>query len=158
MPRTRPALEGLPLALQVAGPLLASHYELGLGVDSLVDSLSQGAALLARNVPANMRPFLEEANHNTTVAELYNRSVDRLPAEVRKAFFCLGAMAPKPATFDLAAIRDLWYFLPDPLPALAALADSGLLEPLSNGRFQMHAMLVAYARWRLKGAEKLDDL
>ena len=152
------ALEGVPLALQVAGPLLASHHRLGLGVDAFIESLGQGAVLLAEAPPPGMGPFLEEANKNTTVAELYKRSVDFLPQDARKGFFCLGAMSPKPATFDLAALRDLWFFLPDPLPALTVLADSGLLEPLSNGRFQMHAMLVAYAKWRLKGARTLDDL
>jgi hypothetical protein len=67
-------------------------------------------------------------------------------------------MAPKPATFNLEAIRDVWFFVTDPLPVLSILVDSGFLEPLSNNRFQMHAMLVAYAKWRLEGVEKLEDL
>lgn len=152
------ALDGLPLALHVAGRLLASRQRLGFGVETLIESLRDGAIILEKNSPPNMQPFIEEANKNSTVAELVRRSVDYLPPQARKCFFCLGAMAPKPATFNLEAIRDVWFFVTDPLPVLSILVDSGFLEPLSNNRFQMHAMLVAYAKWRLEGAEKLEDL
>ena len=152
------ALDGLPLALHVAGRLLATRQRLGLGVETLIESLRDGAIILEKNLPPNMQPFIEEANKNSTVAELVRRSVDYLPPQARRCFFCLGAMAPKPATFNLEAIRDVWFFVTDPLPVLSVLVDSGFLEPLSNNRFQMHAMLVAYAKWRLEGVEKLEDL
>jgi hypothetical protein len=35
--------------------------------------------------------------------------------------------------------------VPDPKPIARILVDRGLLEPLSGGRFQVHALLVLHA-------------
>jgi hypothetical protein len=58
------ALDGLPLALHVAGRLLASRQRLGFGVETLIESLRDGAIILEKNSPPNMQPFIEEANKN----------------------------------------------------------------------------------------------
>ncbi len=152
------SLGRLPLALNVAGRLLAARERLGYGLDELLESLRDGRDVLAANPPANMRPFIEETNENLTVAELIFRSVAFLPQQTRRCFFYLGVMAPKPATFDLALIRSVWHFLEDPLPELTKLVDMGLIEPMNNGRFQMHAMLVAYAKARLQEADSFESL
>jgi hypothetical protein len=58
----------------------------------------------------------------------------------------LGAFAPKPATFDLEAMRVVWD-VDDPIPTVRRLVDRGLLAPIvSQGRFQMHAVLVKHAQ------------
>jgi hypothetical protein len=80
-----------------------------------------------------------------SVSSLLHRSTDVLDKFTRDCFICLGAFAPKPATFDLAALKTVWQ-VDDPRPAVRALVDHGLLEPVGGGRFQMHRILVDHAR------------
>ena len=61
------------------------------------------------------------------------------------ATFLLGVFVPKPATFDLGAMATAWE-VSDPKPFARILVNRGLLEPISGGRFQMHALLVYHAR------------
>ncbi len=54
--------------------------------------------------------------------------------------------APKPATFDLAAMKAVWQ-VEQPQPIVRTLVDRGLLEFVQEiGRYQMHALLVAHAK------------
>lgn len=137
------ALEGLPLALQVAGRLLHTEMVLGWGVEQLLDDLREGARLLAATAPADRT---EVATQTTpTIAALLARSVERLPAETQAQFALLGVFAPKPATFTLDAMQAVW-LVDDPRPVVRVLVERGLLEPVGRGIFQMHALLVMQAR------------
>ncbi len=136
-------LEGLPLALQVAGHLLNVEAGYGLGVVELLAELRDGAKLLESQAPVS-RIGIADAT-NTTIAALLQKSTDRLDALTRDCFAYLGAFAPKPATFDLQAMQAVCQ-VEDPQPIARALVDRGLLEPVPNERFQMHALLVAHAR------------
>jgi hypothetical protein len=80
-----------------------------------------------------------------TIAVLLKRSTDSLDDETRQRFALLGLFVPKPATFDLGAMAAAWD-MPDPKPLARILVNRGLLEPVSGGRFQMHALLVLHAR------------
>jgi hypothetical protein len=60
---------------------------------------------------------------------------------------------PKPATFALDALAVAWD-VHDPRVAVRQLVDRGLLEPISGGRFQMHALLVLHARSLLDELER----
>ena len=60
-------------------------------------------------------------------------------------FAMLGVFAPKPATFDLPAMAAVWD-IGDAKPHARVLVERGLLEPIGGGRFQMHALLVMYAK------------
>lgn len=133
-------LEGLPLAIQVAGRLLQKEARLGWGVGELLGELRAGAGLLAAQAPGDM------AGNDTmpTVAALLQRSTDALDPEMRERFAYLGLFAPKPATFDLRAMAVAWN-LNDPRPTVRALVNRGLLEPVSGGRFQLHALLALHA-------------
>jgi DNA-binding SARP family transcriptional activator len=142
-------LEGLPLAIQVAGRLLHIESRLGWGVGELLNELRDGTNLLMAQAPGDMvGPW-----HDTTpsVAALLRRSTDALDDETRQRFADMGLFVPKPATFDLAAIATLWE-VADPKPTVRILVNRGLLEPLSGGRFQMHALLVLHARSLLEQA------
>jgi NB-ARC domain/Domain of unknown function (DUF4062) len=137
-------LEGLPLAILVAGRLLEDEAARGWGVDDLLDELAQGARLLEEQAPADRFDPVTQAI--PTVATLLRRSTDRLDAETRERFAYLGAFAPKPATFDLDAMRAVWV-VEDAKPTARKLTDRGLLEPIKEtGRFQMHALLVMHAQ------------
>lgn len=140
------SLEGLPLAIQVAGRLLHNEARLGWGVANLLEELREGAALLTAQAPS------DTWNGTTmTVAALLKRSTDALDDLMRVRFADLGMFVPKPATFDLKAMSVVWG-VDDPKPTARILVNRGLLEPVSGGRFQMHALLVMHARGLMEQA------
>ncbi|MEO8396403.1 MAG: NB-ARC domain-containing protein, partial [Chloroflexota bacterium] len=136
-------LEGLPLAIHVAGRLLHSEARLGWGVRELLSELRTGAGLLQAQIPSDMLGASRDTS--PTVAALLQRSTDLLDDDIRRRFAYLGLFVPKPATFDLEAMAVAWD-VSDPRPITRALVNRGLLEPISGGRFQMHAVLVYHAR------------
>ena len=136
-------LEGLPLALQVAGRLLRAEMAMGWDIKDLIQELRDGTRLLNAQAPADR---IDLANETTpTIAVLLQRSTDRLDEKSRERFALLGVFAPKPATFDQTAIAAVW-MEQDPRTTIRLLVDRGLLEPAGSGRFQMHALLVMLAK------------
>ena len=136
-------LEGLPLALRVAGRLLEHESSAGFDVRDTFEALSTQATLLAQKAPDDR--FDPRTGTTPTVDLLLRQSTARLDDESRRCFACLGAFAPKPATFDIAAIQAV-SGLADVKPVVLKLVDRGLLEPIpSVGRFWMHAVLVLHA-------------
>jgi hypothetical protein len=136
-------LEGLPLAIQVAGRLLYNEDRLGWGISDLLAELRQGASLLAAQIPGDITGVGRDTT--PTIAALLRRSTDSLDNVSRERFAFLGLFASKPATFDLEAMAAAWD-IADPRPTVRLLVNRGLLEPVSGGRFQMHALLVMHAR------------
>ena len=55
-----------------------------------------------------------------------------------------------------AAMAAVWN-VQDPKPAARLLVNRGLLEPVSGGRFQIHALLVMHARTFLEQATSDDE-
>lgn len=136
-------LEGLPLALQVAGRLLSVEMTMGWGVTDLLRELREGVKLLEAQAPADR--FDPELQATPSVRVLLQRSTNQLDPDTRRCFVLLGVFAPKPATFDLVAMKAVWD-VADPRPAVRSLVARGLLESTRDGRFQMHALLVMHAR------------
>ncbi len=137
-------LEGLPLALQVAGHLLQAEASYGFGVSDLINELREGAALLEAKAPADRTDLANETT--PTIAVLLQHSTDRLDDASRECYAYLGVFAPKPATFDLEALKDVWD-VEDPKSTVRILVDRGLLEFVPElERYQMHALLVAHAK------------
>jgi hypothetical protein len=136
-------VESLPLALQVAGRLLAAEAHLGLGVSGLLADLREGSRLLSAEAPPDRADLVNAST--PTVAALLAQSTSRLAARLREQFAYLGAFAEKPATFDIGAIGQVWD-VADPRPGVRALVGRGLLEPTGDGRFQMHALLAMHAQ------------
>lgn len=136
------SLECLPLALQVAGHMLNVETAMGWGVTELLAELREGARLLEEKAPIDRMDY--ETQTTPTVATLLKKSTDRLDEQTRECFAYLGAFAPKPATFDLMAMKAVW-MMEDAKPIARELVNRGLLEPV-GGRFQMHALLVAHAQ------------
>jgi hypothetical protein len=135
------SLEYLPLALHVAGSLLKTEAKMGWGVSDLVKEIQAGATLVSKAAPLDRA----ERGRIPTVTALLKKSTDMLDAATRECFASLGAFAPKPATFNLDAMKAVWE-VRDPKPIARTLVGHGLLEPLGSGRFQMHALLVAHAK------------
>lgn len=142
-------LEGLPLALRVAGRLLAAELNLGWDITGLFGAIAEGKQMMDAKAPPDR--FDPATGTILTVSHLLKKSTDRLGPEALEAFTFLGAFAPKPATFDLAAMQDVW-MVDDPKPMARHLTDRGLLEPIiGTGRFQMHAVLVMHAKQLMNG-------
>ena len=81
-----------------------------------------------------------------TVAALLRKSTDRLDPETRERFAFLGAFAAKPATFDLGDMEEVWKISKENAKYTAdELIARGLLEPIGESRFWMHALLVKHA-------------
>jgi len=136
-------LEGLPLALQVAGRMLNIEITRGFGIDDLLTDIKTGAKLLEEQSPANRIGVAGETSFS--VAALLQKSTDRLDAYSRDCFAYLGLFAPKPATFDMAAMKHVWE-VEDPRPTVGILVDRGLLEFIpETERYWMHALLVMHA-------------
>jgi tetratricopeptide (TPR) repeat protein len=153
------ALDGLPLALQVAGRLLAVEAGYGFGVADLLAELRAGTALLEAQAPADRADLSDLAVESTpTVAALLQHSTDRLDLAARAAFACLAVFPAKPASFDLAAMQAVCQ-VDDARPLARALVDRGLLEavPAEGGRFQVHALLVMHARALLEQDDATDE-
>lgn len=141
-------LQCLPLALHVAGRLLQAEATAVWGVEDLLVELRDGARVLREEAPRDMVPLASETI--PTVAALLAKSTRVLDPELRDHFAVLGEFVPKPATFELRAMKALW-LIDDPKPTAAELVKRGLLEPMGDGRFQMHALLIAHARSLLDG-------
>jgi hypothetical protein len=134
-------LEFLPLALHVAARLLRAESTYGWGVSDLLKDIREGAALMEKDAPADRA----QGDAIPTVRALLNKSTDLLDEMTRDCYAYLGVFAPKPATFDLEAMKTVWQ-QDDPRPTVRSLVQHGLLEPLGGGRFQIHALLVKHAR------------
>ena len=134
-------LECLPLALHVAARLLRAESRYGWGVADLLKDIREGAALMPEVAPADR----VEGGAIPTVRALLDKSTAMLDEHTRDCYAYLGVFAPKPATFDLAAMNAVWQ-QDDPRPTVRSLVEHGLLEPVGGGRFQMHALLVKHAR------------
>jgi hypothetical protein len=135
-------LEGLPLTLHVAGRMLAGENKLW-NPGELMETLREGRQLLGQRAPSDRTDLRSQAL--PTLSVLLSKSTERLPSPLAERFAYLGLFAPKPATFDLAALRAVWED-EDPKPSVRSLVNLGLLEPLGDGRFRMHSLLVAHAR------------
>jgi hypothetical protein len=133
-------LECLPLALHVAGRLLREEADMGLDVRDLINGIREKAALLPAPAPADRA----EGATLPTVSALLSRSTDHLDPVTYECFASLGVFAPKPATFDVEAMKAVW-LTDDPKPIIRKLVGYGLLEAIGGGRFQMHALLVQHA-------------
>jgi hypothetical protein len=132
-------LEYLPLSLHIAGSALRRDAKMGFDVVKSISEIREGA-IIKESVPLNVAV----TGSRPSLKALLERSVSRLDEHARECFAFLGAFAPKPATFDLAAMQSVWQ-VSDAKPIVRKLVGLGLLEPV-GGRFQMHALLVDYAR------------
>jgi hypothetical protein len=133
-------LGNLPLALHVAGRLPRTEAKIGRNVSDLLETIRNDASILEDAAPRNR----VDGTILPTLQVLLARSTDELDEFTRDCFAYLGPFAPKPATFDVAALKAVWQ-VTDPTPIIHKLVEHGLLEPV-GGRFQMHELLVKHAR------------
>ncbi len=142
------AIEGLPLALQVVGRLLYEEAQLGWDVAALLEELCETHSLLSAQSPIDR---IDIASQTTpTIASILYRSVAHLPPALQERFILLGVFAPKPATFTVEGIEAVWDES-DIRADVRQLVNRGLLEPIHNQQFQMHALIAMLARSMVDG-------
>jgi hypothetical protein len=138
------ALEGLPLAIRVAGHLLKAEMSYGLDIHDLVSEIKETSKILESTAPADRLD--PQSGTIPSVATLLEKSTARLDEAARRCFSLLGALTSEPAQFDLGVLGALWE-TDDPRPTVKRLVDLGLLEPIQRtGRYQMHSLLMQHAR------------
>lgn len=123
--------------------MLNTEEKNGWGINDLLKELKEGTNIITAKAPSNLVDLEKETI--PTVAALLRKSTERLDLQMRDYFAFLGPFAPKPASFDLTILKDIW-LVEDPKPIVRVLINHGLIEPIGSGRFQMHALLVSHAK------------
>ena len=140
------SLDGLPLALQVAGRLLLATQHRNFGVEDLLAALPSTTPILGETLPFDTPELTDALDLTPTISALLRKSTDLLGPTFRDYYAVLGELAPKPAVFGLPLLRDLWE-VDDPRSIAGTLLDWGLLEAagIGKGTYWMHGLLVAHA-------------
>jgi tetratricopeptide (TPR) repeat protein len=138
------ALDGLPLAITLAGQMLAAEWEAGLGVAGALSELKDREARL-KLVGAEKRAGL--ATTEPSLRAILAMSYDRLPDEATKrAFRLLGVFGGKPLTFSIEAAVAVWGMELRPAQkTMLALVGRALVEPVDGGRYTLHTTLADFA-------------
>ncbi|MPM52261.1 hypothetical protein SDC9_99018 [bioreactor metagenome] len=152
-------LEGLPLAILVAGKLLQTEWSSGLPLDKVFRELKKGFLLLQSSAPLEKIDLLSETT--PSVASVLLTSIDHLSEQARKCFSYLGVFSETPATFGLENISYLWRdILPKELveSVIKELINHGLMEYIpEQDRYQMHALLIKLAHSLLDKSSHGED-
>jgi tetratricopeptide (TPR) repeat protein len=137
-------LDGLPLALTLAGQMLAAEWEAGLGVAGALSELKDREARL-KLAGAEKRAGLATAE--PSLRAILAMSYDRLPDETTKrAFRLLGVFSGKPLTFSIEAAAAVWGMELRPAQKImVALVGRALVEPVEGGRYTLHTTLSDFA-------------
>ncbi|MCI0690629.1 tetratricopeptide repeat protein [candidate division KSB1 bacterium] len=137
-------LDGLPLAITLAGQMLAAEWEAGLGVAGALSELKDREARL-KLAGAEKRPGL--ATTEPSLRAILAMSYDRLPDEATKrAFRLLGVFSGKPLTFSIDAAAAMWEMELRPAQkTMVALVGRALVEPVDGGRYTLHTTLADFA-------------
>ncbi|MGW4798528.1 NB-ARC domain-containing protein, partial [Nonomuraea sp. NPDC004297] len=128
----------LPLALQIAAALLVGDP--GLPVASLADDLADERTRLDR------LHHVDGSGHSLAVRAAFELSYRRLPTD-RQQLFRLLSLNPGPHTCTDAAASLTSTPADQMRPALAALAEAGLLteSAAGSGQWRMHDLVAVYA-------------
>lgn len=141
-------LDGLPLALSVAGRLLEEDANDNFDVRETFANIRKGAIFEGIVVDRYDTDGMTYATLDNVLAQ----SMKRLSPEDRKYFMYLGVFAPKPATFDIDALKYVWN-TDDPRRVIKQLLNRGLIESTpSTGRYVIHALLSDFAKKLLQEA------
>jgi hypothetical protein len=137
-------LEGLPLAIQVAGRMLQTEFLAGLDVVSLMEAMEKDATLLDLKAPIDQTDLQRETT--PTVAAVLMKSLDCLDDVTRERYAKLGAFAEAPAVITLDVLKAVWH-TDQPETTIRELVGHGLLEYSGlAGEYRIHSMLKLLCR------------
>ncbi|MPL97678.1 hypothetical protein SDC9_43870 [bioreactor metagenome] len=136
-------LEGLPLALQIAGRMLRHEIKTGPDILEFIKEINQKSAELEKADPDDRSELIQFTS--PTIAAMLEKCVELLNVRTRKGFTFLGSFAAKPYSFDANGLKIAWR-TDNPGPTIRALVDHGLVESQPDGnRYQMHLLLALLA-------------
>ena len=137
-------LEFLPLALTLAGRMLANESDVPQRMQRLLGELIERREARLQLLQAEGRPGLDEENP-VSIQAILGMSVERLDQADQERFAMLSVFGGEPLTWEIRAVSATWDC--DEAEAEATIArfiHRGLVEPHGK-RYWMHALLADYA-------------
>jgi tetratricopeptide (TPR) repeat protein len=136
------AVGGLPLAIELLGGYLGDPEHSGL-------TALRTEALREMSEPARRLKLARERlggrpGERPTLEQTIALSLDDLPEEVVQAFYCLGAFAPKPDTFAVAAAEAVAN-----ASVFSVLLKRNMIESPDGEHLSIHPVIAEYACGRM---------
>jgi len=137
-------LEFLPLAITLAGRMLANEADVPQRMQRLLGELIERRDSRLQLLQAEGRPGLEEEKP-VSLQAILGMSVDRLDKTDQERFAMLSIFGGEPLTWELNAVSAVWQAPMEETEAtIARFIQRGLVEPRDD-RYWMHALLADYA-------------
>ena len=147
-------LEYLPLALKLAGRLLANEADVRGRMQRLVDELAEHGGARLDLEQREGRKGIDE-DHPVSLRAILGLSVHRLTSLDQERFAQLAVFGGEPLTWEINAAAFVWDCSQEESEATTAhLIQRGLIEPRQEDRYQMHALLSDYAAELLEEQER----
>ncbi len=137
-------LEFLPLAITLAGRMLANEADVPQRMQRLVGELIERRDSRLQLVQMEGRQGLDEENP-VSLQAILGMSVDRLDKPDQERFAMLSVFGGEPLTWEMNAVSAVWESSMEETEAtISRFIQRGLVEP-RDGRYWMHALLADYA-------------
>jgi hypothetical protein len=137
-------LEYLPLALTLAGRLLATEADVPSRMQRLVSELIERREARLQLLQAEGRLGLNE-DEAVSLQAILGMSVDRLSRTDQERFAMLAVFGGDPLTWEINATAYVWECSMEEAEAtISRFIQRGLVEPRDD-RYWMHALLADYA-------------
>lgn len=136
-------LEFLPLALTLAGRLLANEADVPQRMQRLLDELIERRDARLKLLQAEKREGLED--QQPSLQAILGMSIERLTPIDQQRFAMLSTFGGDPLTWEINAATYVWDCSPEAAEiTVSHLVHRGLVEP-RGARYWMHALLADYA-------------
>ena len=139
-------LEYLPLALTLAGRMLANEVDVPSRMQRLIDELLERRQARLQLLQDEGRLGLDEENP-VSLQAILGLSVDRLSRLDKERFAMASVFGGEPLTWQVDMAAYVWECsLTDAEDTVAHLIQRGLVYRQEDGRYWMHALLADYAQ------------
>ena len=143
-------LEYLPLALKLAGSLLANEADVQRRLLRLVDELTERGEDRLNLQQSEGRKGIDE-EHPVSLRAILGLSVDRLISLDRERFALLGDVESEPVDWGSGTAAAVWECSQeDAEETITHFIQHGLVEARPGERYWIHALLFDYAKWLLE--------
>lgn len=137
-------LEYLPLALTLAGRLLASEEDVPSRVQRLLGELIDRREARLQLIQSEGRIGID--SQHVSLQAILGMSVDRLNRTDQGRFAMLSVFGGEPLTWDLDAVKFVWECSQEAAEdSVASFVRRGLIERREQGQYWTHALLADYA-------------
>lgn len=142
-------LEFLPLAITLAGRLMANEADVPQRMQRLVSEIIERRSSRLQLVQAEGRQGLDN-ERPVSLQAILGMSVDRLDKTDQERFAMLSVFGSEPLTWEMNAVSAVWESSMEETEAtISRFIQRGLIEP-RDGRYWMHALLADYAAELMK--------